>query len=91
MPGTPQNVKAVFTGKKGRIDVSWKAEAGAKFYRVQMSTDQRGTNNWTEIISTRSSFSFHGLQSAITCYFRIIAVGSACTSEPSAVVFMVAA
>lgn len=91
MPGIPQNVKAAFTGKKGQIDVSWKAEAGAKFYRVQMTTDQRGGNNWTEVISTRRSFSFHGLQSAITYYFRIIAVGSAGTSEPSEVVFMVAA
>ena len=91
MPGTPQKVKASFTGKKGQIDVSWKSEAGAKFYRVQMTTDQRGPNNWTEIISTRRSFSFHGLQSAITYYFRIIAVGSAGTSEPSEVVFMVAA
>ena len=91
MPGTPQNVKAAFTGKKGQIDVLWKTEAGAKFYRVQMTTDQRGGNNWTEVISTRRSFSFHGLQSAITYYFRIIAVGSAGTSEPSEVVFMVAA
>ncbi len=90
-PQMPQNVKAIYTGRKGQIDVNWKADAGAKFYRLQLTTDQRSEGNWTEVITTRRSHSFVGLQSAITYYFRIIAVGTNSTSEPSAVVFMLAA
>jgi len=92
IPNAPRNVVAIYTGKRGQIDLRFNGSRGAKFYTVLCSTDPGNTTSWTTLANTtRNRYSAIDLLSNITHYFRIVAIGAAGESVASDTVFCVAA
>ena len=91
-PGPPTGLAAVSQGSN-RINLSWSAPAASggspvTGYRIEMSAD--GGATWTNLVantnSTATTFAHTGLSAATTRHYRVSAINSAGTSQPSNVV-----
>ncbi len=92
IPNAPKRVVAVYTAKRGQIDLRFNGSHGAKFYNVMCSTDPSNAAHWILLANTtRNRYSATGLVSNITHYFRVVAVGAAGESVASDTVYCVAA
>ena len=87
-PGPPTGLTVTANGQM-QIDLSWTApsdDGGASItgYRIEVSTDG---SNWTELVadtgSTGTSYSHTGLTAGITRHYRVSAINSAGTGDPS--------
>ena len=86
--GKPMGLTATANGQTG-IDLSWSVpsdDGGATVtgYRIEVSTDN---SNWSDLVantrSTATSYSHTGLEADSTRYYRVSAINSAGTGEPS--------
>ena len=87
-PGAPTGLTATANGQT-EIDLSWSAPSdngGASItgYRIEVSTDG---SNWSDLVastnSTGTSYSHTGLTENSTRYYRISAINSVGTGQPS--------
>lgn len=62
------------SSKKGTATLSWKSASGAKYYKVQQSTDGK---TWTTVKSTdKTSMTINSLKSSKTYKFRVCSLDS---------------
>ena len=87
-PGAPTGLTATADGQT-EIDLSWSApsdDGGASVsgYRIEVSTDG---SNWSNLVantgSTGTSYSHTGLDAGSTRHYRVSAINSAGTGDPS--------
>jgi hypothetical protein len=84
VPEEVTNVKPIFTGITGTIDLKWKRSKNANAFLVMMSTDPADVSSWTEaaVVATNKA-TVSGLTSGTRYYFQIIALGTGGPSEGS--------
>ena len=87
-PGAPTSLTATANGSS-QIDLSWTAPSETGFavisgYKIESSPD--GTS-WTDLVAntgnTSTTYAHTGLLGATTRYYRVSAINSAGTSDPS--------
>ena len=92
-PGAPTNLRAA-AASATEIDLSWTAPADTGTsaitgYRIEVSTDGGGT--WTNLAantaSTATTYRDTGLAIGVTRHYRVRAINTAGTSDPSNVAF----
>ena len=89
VPGVPRNLTAVESGSS-RINLSWSApisDGGSRITGYEIEVSSNGGRTWTVRVSnTRSSsttYAHTGLESGTTWHYRVSAINSEGTGEPS--------
>ena len=89
VPGVPRNLKAVESGSS-RINLSWSAptsDGGSRITGYEIEVSSNGGRTWSvEEDDTRSSsttYAHTGLESGTTWHYRVSAINSEGTGEPS--------
>jgi hypothetical protein len=71
----PTNLLGQTADVEGAVDLKWNRVSGAKSYIVECATSPSGP--WTQVtVSTRTSCTASGLNSAVKYWFRVRAVGA---------------
>ncbi|MBL7950824.1 MAG: hypothetical protein JNM62_03830 [Flavobacteriales bacterium] len=79
LPGVTKELVALFTQRRGEVDLRWRTVRGAHGYHVWISeSDPAVAANWKAIAyTTRARFTADGLESVKAYWFCVSAMGSA--------------
>ena len=79
IPGTAKDLQALFTNRRGEVDLRWKGVYGAHGYQVWMTDkDPAIEANWQAIgYTTRVRHTVSDLESLKAYWFCVSAIGSA--------------
>lgn len=86
-PSPPTGLSSSAGDRDGEIDLSWDPAPNAVSYVVETSLDPATATSWTNrTVSTKSSFTFNGLNSGTRYWFHVAAInpaGQSGWSDPS--------
>lgn len=76
-PEPPSSFTVTAGDQEGTLDLAWNADARAKSYIIQKSTNPPTNGSWTQVaVVTTSSYTVTGLTSGEKYWFRVAAIGA---------------
>ena len=85
VPGAPTDLSATADGTS-TINLNWTApsdDGGASISGYKIEVSSNGGANWTDRFATRTSYSHTGLSAGTTRHYRVSAINSVGTGNPS--------